>query len=49
MKAIALGLVLCTIAGAAIAQTSTCQSRADDKKLAGAALTSFMKSARKTR
>jgi psiF repeat len=47
MKAIALGLVLCTIAGAAVAQTSTCQSRADDKKLAGAALTSFMKKCKK--
>lgn len=47
MKAIALGLALCIIAGSALAQTSTCTSRAADKKLAGAALTSFMKKCRK--
>jgi psiF repeat len=47
MKRIGLALVLCTIAAAAVAQTSTCSSRADDKKLAGAALTSFMKKCKK--
>lgn len=43
MKRIALALVLAAIAGNAYADTSTCKSRAADKKLAGAALNSFMK------
>ncbi|HLH12090.1 MAG TPA: hypothetical protein VKV77_09470 [Methylovirgula sp.] len=43
MKAIVLGLLLCIIGGMAFAQTSTCKSRAAEKNLAGAALTSFMK------
>jgi uncharacterized cupredoxin-like copper-binding protein len=44
MKAILLaaGLCLCAIA-AASAQGTTCKVQAGDKKLAGAALTSFMK------
>jgi hypothetical protein len=49
MKAIALVVVVCAIAGSAFAQTATpeakpsCKAQATDKKLAGAALTSFMK------
>jgi hypothetical protein len=47
LKRIAITLLLCAIAGTALAQTDTCKSRADDKKLAGAALTSFMKKCKK--
>jgi hypothetical protein len=49
MKIIALVLVVCAIASSAFAQTATpeakpsCKAQATDKKLAGAALTSFMK------
>lgn len=49
MKTTAIALVLCALAGSAIAQTATpeakpsCKAQATDKKLAGAALTSFMK------
>jgi hypothetical protein len=39
----ALVSILCLMAGSALAQTPSCTSRATDKKLAGAALTSFMK------
>lgn len=43
MKAIALAAVFCLAAGAAFAQGATCKVQASDKKLAGAALNSFMK------
>ena len=49
MKTIALALVVVAFASSAFAQTAspdpkpTCKSQATDKKLAGAALTSFMK------
>ena len=49
MKAAAIVLVVCAFAGSALAQTATpevkptCKTQATDKKLAGAALTSFMK------
>ncbi len=43
MKRIAFTLLLCAFAGSALAQTPTCKSQAADKKLAGAAMTSFMK------
>ena len=49
MKAIVVVLVLCALAGSTHAQTATpeakpsCKAQATDKKLAGAALTSFMK------
>jgi hypothetical protein len=45
MKRILLAALLSTCAATAFAQdaqTSTCKSQADDKKLAGAALKSFM-------
>ena len=48
MKATAIVLVACFLAGGAFAQTTTpearpsCKTQATDKKLAGAALTSFM-------
>lgn len=41
MKQIVLAVVLAMIAGSA--QAASCKSQAGDKKLAGAALTSFMK------
>ena len=43
MKSIALAAVFCIVAGSAFAQGATCKSQASDKKLAGAALNSFMK------
>jgi hypothetical protein len=49
MKAIAIALVLGGLTGSALGQTATpastpsCKVKASDKKLAGAALTSFMK------
>ena len=49
MKATAIVLVACLLTGGALAQTTTpdakpsCKAQATDKKLAGAALTSFMK------
>ena len=43
MKTLTLAAVLCIIAGSAFAQSPTCKAQASDKKLAGAALTSFMK------
>jgi hypothetical protein len=47
MKSIAVVLVACFFASTAYAQTSaskpTCKAQATDKKLAGAALNSFMK------
>jgi hypothetical protein len=44
MKSIALALVFLSLAaGSAFAAGQSCQAQADAKKLAGAALTSFMK------
>jgi hypothetical protein len=43
MKLVALAGVLCLLGSAAYAQSPTCKSQAGEKKLAGAALTSFMK------
>ncbi len=43
MKSIALAAAFCIVAGSAFAQSATCKSQASDKKLAGAAMTSFMK------
>ena len=43
MKRIALTLLFCSLAASAYAQGATCKSQATDKKLAGAALNSFMK------
>ena len=49
MKATAIVLVACFLAGSTFAQTTTpeakpsCKAQATDKKLSGAALTSFMK------
>jgi hypothetical protein len=38
-----LATAFCIVAGSAFAQSATCKSQASDKKLAGAALNSFMK------
>ncbi len=43
MKTIAVAAVFCMLTGAAFAQSATCKSQASEKKLAGAAMTSFMK------
>ncbi len=43
IKTFSLALALSFCAGAAMAQMSTCHSRAAEKKLAGAAYASFMK------
>ncbi len=43
MKSIVLAAAFCIVAGSAFAQSATCKSQASDKKLAGAAMTSFMK------
>lgn len=43
MKTLTLAAVLCVFAGGAIAQDATCATQAGQKKLAGAALTSFVK------
>jgi hypothetical protein len=43
MKRLAIATALCMIASAAAAQSPTCKAQATDKKLAGAALNSFMK------
>ena len=42
MKTILLAALLLTFAATAFAQDATCKSQASDKKLAGAALKSFM-------
>jgi hypothetical protein len=44
MKATLIALILCALAGNTVAQTPapTCKAQATDKKLSGAALTSFM-------
>ena len=43
MKVLALATVLCVLAGGAYAEDASCKAKAADKKLAGAALASFMK------
>ena len=43
MKSIVLAAAFCLVAGSAFAQSATCKSQATDKKLAGAALNSFLK------
>ena len=43
MKKIVLALFLSTLTAGAYAQSPTCKAQADEKKLAGAALNSFMK------
>lgn len=43
MKTLALTTILCVLAGSVYAQSPTCKAQAGDKKLAGAALSSFMK------
>jgi hypothetical protein len=43
MRRLFLIALFCTAAGTAFAQSPTCKSQASEKKLAGAALTSFMK------
>jgi hypothetical protein len=43
MRAILAAIVVTLCASGALAQEVTCKSQAADKKLAGAALTSFMK------
>jgi len=43
MKALSLAVAFLLVSAAAHAQTPTCKSQAADKKLAGAAMTSFMK------
>jgi len=42
MKKVLLAALFLTFAGTAFAQEATCKSQASDKKLAGAALKSFM-------
>ena len=42
MRRIILATLFCSIAASAYAQSPTCKSQASDKKLAGAALNSFM-------
>lgn len=42
-KYLAASLMLCAFAGSAFAADTTCKSQASEKKLAGAALDSFMK------
>ncbi len=43
MRLLALVGVLCMLGASAYAQSPTCKAQAGEKKLAGAALTSFMK------
>lgn len=43
MRTFVLAAVLCVLAGSVYAQSPTCKGQAADKKLAGAALNSFMK------
>jgi len=43
MRTLALVSILCLVAGSASAETVSCTAQATGKKLAGAALTSFMK------
>ena len=43
MRTFLLAAALCALAGSAYPQSPTCKAQAGDKKLAGAALTSFMK------
>jgi hypothetical protein len=43
MRLIALATLLCVLAGSALAQGPSCKAAAAEKRLAGAALTSFLK------
>jgi hypothetical protein len=43
MRTVVIGLVLACITSVASAQTTSCKAQAAEKKLAGAALTSFTK------
>jgi hypothetical protein len=43
MKVLVLAGVLCVLASSGYAQGSSCKAQAGEKKLAGAAMTSFMK------
>jgi hypothetical protein len=43
MKRLVIAAIVCTFAGVGVAQAASCQAMATDKKLAGAALNSFMK------
>ena len=43
MKRMVIAVVCCLVSGSAFAAEATCKSQAADKKLAGAALTSFTK------
>jgi hypothetical protein len=43
MRQLALAAVFCVLAGTAYAQSPSCKAQATEKKLAGAALNSFMK------
>jgi hypothetical protein len=43
MSKLMIAAVLCMFAGSAVAQDATCAVQAGDKKLAGAAKTSFVK------
>jgi hypothetical protein len=43
MRRIILAALFCSLAASAYAQNPSCKSQATDKKLAGAALNSFMK------
>ena len=42
-KTFALAAILCVFAASAYAQSPSCKAQSDEKKLAGAAQTSFMK------
>src|SRR3954462_7445802 len=43
MKTLTLAAVLCMVAGSAVAQSPSCKTHASEKRLAGAALNSFLK------
>jgi hypothetical protein len=47
MKGLAIATALCLIASAAAAQSPSCKDQATEKKLAGAALNSFMTKCKK--
>jgi hypothetical protein len=44
MKTLTIAAVFCVVAGSAFAQDATCAIQAGDKKLSGAAKSSFVKS-----
>jgi hypothetical protein len=43
MRHLVIAAIICTFAGVGAAQAASCKATATEKKLAGAALTSFMK------